>query len=227
MCRRAVVSLGDENYLGAVFGQVKACGKLKIAFLGGSITQGCHATAENMRFASLLAEKLGGLLGAEVEMLNAGIGATDSLFGCARARRQVLPFEPDVVVVDFTVNDACGEIYKESFESLVRILLRDENVKAVVVLENCFFDGRANAQRLHSEVAAHYGLPVVDTALFFEQAMKSGKHTACELSTDLLHPTNLGHGHIAQMLSELFAAAKERFAAVRCFPKRLDRCAVR
>ena len=230
MCRRAVVSLGDENYLGAVFGQVKACGKLKIAFLGGSITQGCHATAENRRFASLLAEKLGGLLGAEVEMLNAGIGATDSLFGCARARRQVLPFEPDVVVVDFTVNDACGEIYKESFESLVRLLLSDANVKAVVVLENCFFDGRENARRLHSEVAAHYGLPVVDTALFFDQAMESGEHTACELSTDLLHPTDLGHGYIAQMLCELFAAAKERFESDEksfekpCLPAPLTAC---
>ncbi len=208
------VHFGNESYLGALFEHIQNSGNFRLAFIGGSITQGCHASCEQNRYANRLTDGLGKLFtSCGITMLNAGIGATDSLFACARVRDQVLSSEPDAVIVDFTVNDTESELYKDSFESLVRILLSHSSVKAVIVLENAFFDSRKSALKIHRLIAEHYGLAQADTAQMFAPLTESSAYTADDLSTDLLHPTDLGHELIARLLLRLFEMGHERFKA--------------
>ena len=46
-----------------------------------------------------------GQFSAGSTLINAGIGATDSDYGCLRVQRDVLSQNPDLVIVEFAVND--------------------------------------------------------------------------------------------------------------------------
>ena len=208
----SVVSLGDERYMGGLFEHIQKSGELEIVFLGGSITQGCHATGEDKRFVNLFAACLEKMFPkAKIKMFNAGIGATTSQFGCARVSSHVLSHNPQLVVVDFSVNDSAEAVFKSTYESLLRVLLSDSNVRCVITLNNTFFDGRVGAAAAHQKIAAHYALPIVDCAKVFLPLMEQGRYKPLELSTDDLHPTDIGHCMIAQMLEELIKQAFRRY----------------
>lgn len=73
---------------------------MKIAFLGGSITQ---APGYRVQFEKWFKRSY-----PEVPLstINAGIGGTGSDLGVARVDEKVLSENPDLVFVEFAVNDA-------------------------------------------------------------------------------------------------------------------------
>ena len=80
--------------------------ELTIGFLGGSITQGSLASAEDKTYAYRVYQWwCDTFLQAEFHYVNGGIGGTCSCFGAARAVGDLLMYQPDVVVMDFSVND--------------------------------------------------------------------------------------------------------------------------
>ena len=77
-----------------LFQKAKNGEKLKIGFIGGSITQGCLATEPCLCYAYHVYEWWCRTFPkADFVYLNAGIGATDSQFGCARAESDLLAIE--------------------------------------------------------------------------------------------------------------------------------------
>ena len=82
-------------------------------------------------------------LGLEVHCVNAGIGGTNSVYGAARVQRDVLAHQPDLVVVEYAVNDSTG-IAKldESYEGVLRQLLRGSPNRAVIELFFMHKDGK-------------------------------------------------------------------------------------
>ena len=102
----SIVNLGDINYMSAVFDKIEIEHKWNIVYIGGSITQGCHAETEDRRYVNLSAGWWNEVFpNAEVTFFNAGIGATSSQYGAARADCHVLDKDPDLVFVEFSVND--------------------------------------------------------------------------------------------------------------------------
>lgn len=80
--------------------------ELTIGFLGGSITQGSLASKpENSYAYRVFSWWKKEFPKAGLHYVNAGIGGTTSHFGAARAVTDVLMYQPDVVIVDFSVND--------------------------------------------------------------------------------------------------------------------------
>ena len=90
--------------------------------------------------------------------MNAGIGGTDSLFEAARLERDLLREQPYFVIVDFSVNDKAKECFQETFEGVLRKLLSWPSEPAVLVLNNVYYDTGENAQDLHNQAAARYGI---------------------------------------------------------------------
>lgn len=87
-------------------------GSLTIGFLGGSITQGSLASEHKKTYAyrvySWWKETFPQ---AEFAYVNGGIGGTTSHYGAARAVADLLMYQPDFVVVDFSVNDEADSFY--------------------------------------------------------------------------------------------------------------------
>ena len=84
-----------------------ATGDLNIVFIGGSLTQG-HGTPAgekvwNEKVADYIASNI--FPNKNVHFVNSGIGGTNSEGGAARFCEHVAPHNPDIIFVDFTVND--------------------------------------------------------------------------------------------------------------------------
>lgn len=175
--------------------------ELTIAFFGGSITQGSLATApENTYAYRVFCWWQEHFPKARFHYVNGGIGGTTSHFGVSRVVEDLLMYEPDFVVVDFSVNDdeKQPEFFSETYEGLLRRILSWPSRPGVIVLNNVFYDTGINCQDFHNRIADHYGIPHVSIRDSIYQRIRNGEFTREELTPDGLHPNDKGHGLVAE-----------------------------
>lgn len=95
--------------------------ELTIGFLGGSITQGSLATEHENTYAYRVFNWWKETFpNGEFHYVNGGIGGTTSHYGVSRAVTDVLMYQPDFVIVDFSVNDEPDEFFQETYEGVIR-----------------------------------------------------------------------------------------------------------
>lgn len=184
--------------------------ELTIGFLGGSITQGSVASSHELTYSYRVYQWwCRSFPDASFHYVNGGIGGTSSHFGAARAIDDVLMYQPDIVFVDFSVNDDPNLFFQETYEGVIRRLLTWPSNPAIVVLNNVFYDTGSNAQEYHNAVAAHYQIPCVSIRDTIYRKIQEGIYTAKELTPDNLHPNDKGHGLVAEEIIRLLEAARE------------------
>ena len=197
----------DDRALAKVMRKASAGEKVTIACIGGSITQGTisNGTKDSevpfkKAYADLFFEWWStNYPDAEFDFINAGIGATDSYLGVHRVKEDVLDYNPDLVLVEFSVNDSNSNTSKTNYDNLVRRILLSENHPAVMLLFMGQTNG-ANAQEQHVLVGFNYALPMISYANCISQEMESETYKAKELSGDEVHPSALGHAIAGELL---------------------------
>ncbi len=201
----------EKSYYKLLLDKINSRNKVKIGFIGGSITQGARSTTLENNYAynvfSWFKEKFPE---TEFEYINAGVGGTSSLFGVARAEKDLLRFQPDFVVIDFSVNDDNTKFFQESFEGLVRKIMKVESNPAICVLNNVFYDTGVTTQDLHNEVTINYGIPFVSMRETLYQQSLDGKLVLVDITDDNLHPNDLGHRLVAD---EIIKVLEETFTS--------------
>lgn len=201
MYNRALLNEGNTSRLAAAMEKAKKGESITVAAIGGSITQGTAASNQNncyaSRFFSWWQEKFPE---CEVNTVNAGIGGTDSYLGVHRADEQLLSYDPDVVVIEFSVNDTDKTMNKYSYDSLVRKVLSAENEPAVILLFTTQEDG-TSLQDVHREIGAAYDLPMISYREAVYPEVAAGTINWKDISPDNIHPNDIGHGIIGQLLS--------------------------
>lgn len=124
-----------------------------------------------------------------------------------RAVTDVLMYQPDFVVVDFSVNDLEVPFRQETYEGVVRKLLAWPSHPAVVLLNNIYYDTGETAQDEHNAVGDHYGVPHVSIRDSIYKDLRAGKYASRTLlSPDGLHPNDYGHGLVAGEIIKLLEA---------------------
>lgn len=182
---------------------------LVIGFLGGSITQGSLSSTPKNCYAYLVYEWWKkSFPNAAFSFVNGGIGGTTSHYGGARAWKDVLCYRPDIVTVDFSVNDDANEFFEETYEGMLRRLLAAPSAPAVVVLNNVFYDTGKNAQDYHNRIADHYGIPHVSIKDTVYPDVESGKIVRADITPDNLHPNDKGHRLVADEICKLLDSIK-------------------
>ncbi len=182
---------------------------LVIGFLGGSITQGSLSSTPKNCYAYLVYEWWKkSFPNAAFSFVNGGIGGTTSHYGGARAWKDVLCYRPDIVTVDFSVNDDANEFFEETYEGTLRRLLAAPSDPAVVVLNNVFYDTGKNAQDYHNRIADHYGIPHVSIKDTVYSDVESGKIVRADITPDNLHPNDKGHRLVADEICKLLDSIK-------------------
>lgn len=187
---------------------------LTLGFLGGSITEGSLSSSPEKCYAYLVAEWWKKTFPrAEFSFVNGGIGGTTSHYGAARAVTDVLMYQPDFVVVDFSVNDEPDIFYQETYEGLLRKILGWSCAPAVLLLNNVYFDTGKSAQDYHNAVGDYYQVPHVSIKNTLYQDILGGKYAREELTQDGLHPNDRGHflvaGQITGVLEQIKALLHE------------------
>lgn len=182
---------------------------LVIGFLGGSITQGSLSSTPKNCYAYLVYEWWKkSFPNAAFSFVNGGIGGTTSHYGGARTWKDVLCYRPDIVTVDFSVNDDANEFFEETYEGTLRRLLAAPSAPAVVVLNNVFYDTGKNAQNYHNRIADHYGIPHVSIKDTVYPDVESGKIVRADITPDNLHPNDKGHRLVADEICKLLDSIK-------------------
>lgn len=135
---------------------------VRAAFLGGSVTFGYCPGREGRTtaFPELVGEYLSERY-KDSEILNLGISGTTSLMGLVGAEMKVRAFEPDIVFVEYAINDEMSRQGAQSFESLVRKLLTFEKAPVVVPVCVCTSHGHTCAPMIR-EICTRYRLLCVD-----------------------------------------------------------------
>lgn len=111
--------------------------ELTIAFLGGSITQGCLASSDYHTYAYRTYQWFcDSFPKTKFHYVNAGIGGTSSHFGVARMQEDVLMYRPDVLFIDFSVNDEPVSFFQETYEGVSRRAMKCPSHPALFILNN-------------------------------------------------------------------------------------------
>ena len=206
----ALVNSGDHYRIKRAMEKAVRGEDLCIAFLGGSITEGYSSSRhENCYAARIFSWWEKSFPGSSMRYVNAGIGGTGSDYGAARAQRDVLSEKPDVVFVDFSVNDAADEYCQECYEGLLRKLLRSESAPAVVLIHFIKYDDASTAEEQHLALGKRYGLPCLSIRSSLYALIRSGEIEAESITADGLHPNDEGHRRIAEYVNAFLEEVKK------------------
>lgn len=210
--QRSFLSLGNTYRLENKLTQAMQGEKTTVAYIGGSITEGIGGTPDTC-YAKLsfdyIAENFG--TGDNVEYVNAGVSGTPSILGNLRVQKDVLDYSPDIVFIEFAVNDGMDQIYKESYESLVRTILKQDNEPAVILLFTVTKTGHTCQEHM-SQIGEHYGLPMISVPNAINPEIEAGTMTWADYSNDEAHPNAEGHKLVAEFIEYYFETLKVRDA---------------
>lgn len=201
---------GDLTRIADVMRRAEAGEKITIGVIGGSITQGSSATRPENNYASLLKKWWEeNFPEAEIELINAGVGGTTSYLGVHRVEEDLLSKEPDLVVVEFSVNDANTNFYQKSYDNLIYRILTEDNAPALVLLFMTMDNG-TSAQVNDSMLGFQYGIPMLSYGNAVLDEIKAGSFTWKDISPDNIHPNDRGHAIVGELFSVLFGDIHNR-----------------
>lgn len=204
MLKKSLYSYGNTTRVVNKIKQAQSGEKTTVAYIGGSITEGVGADAETC-YAKLsynyFAEKFG--TGDNVEYVNAGLSGTPSKLGVLRLSRDVLSFDPDIVFIEFAVNDGNDALYQSAYESMVRRLLQLDDDVAVILLMSIAENGHT-AQDYMKQIADYYKLPVISYADALTYLFDNDRMTWQDFSDDQSHPNKTGHQLVCDMIAYYF-----------------------
>ncbi len=203
MVDRSLLSVGDMTRMADVFQKAQNGEDITVAYIGGSITEGYNAGTTEF-YAKTCTDLLQGYFpDITVTGVNAGISGTPSLLGNLRLERDVLSADPDIVFVEFAVNDGQEADYKNAYENLVRTLLTQEKDIAVVLLFTVL-DSGYTCQEHMSKIGANYDLPMISVHDSVYEEIEAGRMTWQDYSNDQSHPNAYGHKCITDFVDNYY-----------------------
>ncbi|MBR2660299.1 MAG: SGNH/GDSL hydrolase family protein [Clostridia bacterium] len=215
----SVMSAGNNARLKKVIERAANGEEITLATIGGSITEGAGAASYRECWAARFRVRFGTAFGADkganVNLVNAGVGGTPSPFGWMRYGREIagrVPETdsdglPDVVVIEFSVNDWQEETGHRCYESMVKEILDAPNEPAVILLFAVFRNG-FNLQEDLRKIGDRYGLMMVSIKDGF-YAHVGKELTEKDFFFDEYHPTSLGHRIMTDCLMRAVTDAAE------------------
>jgi acyl-CoA thioesterase I len=194
--------------IGVFFDKLRAGKEVTIAYLGGSITAGIGASnPEKTSYRALVTEWLRKLYPqSHVSEINASVIGTGSLYGALRARRDVIAFKPDLVFIDFAIDDEGEEegAVKKAIEGLLRQLLIIPQPPEILMLYTTTAK-RDVPNEWHEAIAAYYQVQSIDLQSQVRAMVDAGKIKPSEFWKDGVNPTDAGHKIYAEQITNFLA----------------------
>lgn len=199
--KKGLVNRGNWYRIKECMRRAKWGDRITIGFLGGSITQGAVSEFHSNCYAHLVFEWWEKKFPKSAfTYVNGGIGGTTSQFGVARVDRDVMAYRPDMVFIEFSVNDDNNDFFKETYEGLVRRVYQNPLQPAVALIHNIMYDHGTTAQEIHQSIGEHYELPCVCMKTTIYEEVKAGRIANRDITPDDLHPNTAGHALVASVI---------------------------
>lgn len=176
---RPSVESTSRGGLANFFTHAEAGGPVNVAYLGGSITAQVGWRVQSLAWLQKRYPR------AKFQPINAAIGGTGAELGAFRLKTDVLQEKPDLLFVEFAVNDAytARQMIVRAMEGIVRQTWQAYPncdivfVYTLTLRETATYQGGKfpKAVGIMEEVADHYGIPSVALGLEVAQLEKEGK----------------------------------------------------
>lgn len=183
VCKSNNITAVKNNYRAGLpnfFSKLSAGETVNIAYLGGSITEAKNGWRDqSTRWLQEIYPK------TVITQINAGIGGTGSDLGVFRLKKDVLDHKPDLIFVEFAVNDnnLAPQIIHQTMEGIVRQIWRVDKL-----IDICFVytltgttaetlvEGKVTkAIQAMDDIAEHYKIPSIHLGIEVLQLFKEKK----------------------------------------------------
>jgi hypothetical protein len=204
------------------FDKVQKHEPLLVGYIGGSITRGHNLyRTQSARFIQ------NNWPGSKMKFINAGISGTGTDLGACRIREQLLQYKPDLIFIEFAVNDA----FPDGMEGMIRQIWKYDpsiDICLIYTLYNgqtkIYASGKVPVNILGLEkIAGHYQIPSVHMGLEASFLEKEGRllwKAPAGTNTDQLifsndgtHPITAGGNLYAQSIARSLLSMKARAVA--------------
>lgn len=226
---RSQISTGNTARLRRVMQKAEDGEPIVIGFIGGSITQGAGTSVTKNRYADHIYQWWKtNFPNTSITYVNAGIGGTPSSYGVFRSEPHLFSKNPDVVLIEFAVNDIGLDAQTVPYmEGLIRKAFDLDNDPAVMLLfmmssmaaesaesyprpwqamngEVFEYDGTAyglNVQNYQIPLGQHYELPIISFRDAVFPLFTGGYFKWHEIIFDKVHPNDFGHAVTADLVT--------------------------
>lgn len=195
---------------------------IRFVFHGHSVPAGYFKTPVIQRFDSypmiFQQEMCQAFPTAVIDVAVTAIGGENSQAGEARFQADVMSLKPDVVFIDYSLNDRrIGlQAAKVSWRKMIQSCIA-ANKKVVLLTPTP--DSNEDITDVDSRLAQHarqvrklgeeFDVPVVDSYAAFQQAVEAGNDVKSYLSQSN-HPNRKGHVIVSNLLVSMFADPKRK-----------------
>jgi lysophospholipase L1-like esterase len=185
--------------------------RLIIAALGDSLTFGWMVQEGFIDILDkMLREKYPN---ADFTIINRGLPGGTAQEGIFRMQRQIIDEHPDLVTVQFGLNDALSGYSPEDFynnmKHIVNTLQKDTRAEILLMTSPLIYD--EDMMRLARpyydkivKLADEEALPAARVDRYWEKKISAGVNHASLVQSDMAHPTEAGHRLMAEAVMELF-----------------------
>lgn len=213
MIEHSFMTEGDTSRMARVLKKAQAGEEITVGFIGGSITEGLTAGADAC-WAKLTYNALCEMFpDTKINYVNAGLSGTPSILGVVRAERDLFgEKKPDIVFIEFAVNDGQEKMYKDCYESLVKKCLEKDNSPAVALLFTVL-KNRYSCQEHMSAIGEHYKLPMISVGNAINPMFDAGLMEWSKYSDDESHPNVWGHELVKDFIMNYINKVNEKAQA--------------
>lgn len=224
MYKRAVdFPQGDLSRLAQVIRKAQYGEEITIGFLGGSITEGRGAANIQDCYVSQVYKWWNDMFPqAKITVVNAGIGGTSSYLGVHRVDAELLVHKPDLVFMEFAVNDTFTEFCMNSYENLIRKILMADSNPALILLfaTNAVGD---SSQAVEAALGQYYSLPMISYGKAVTPEVEAGSFAWFEIAEDMVHPNNMGHSIFAGLITTYLEDVCSKLDRIEVYPEHLQK----
>jgi Xaa-Pro aminopeptidase/lysophospholipase L1-like esterase len=149
---------------------------------------------------------------AVVNVIVTAIGGENSESGAARFEKDVLVHQPDVLFIDYSLNDrgmgleragkAWGSMIERALEKNIKIILLTPTSDQRVDIIDKNSDLQKHADQI-VKLAEKYQVGLVDSYRLFQEKMSAGGRLSDYMS-QVNHPNRIGHALVADAIMEFF-----------------------
>ena len=207
---RIMMNAGVPGMLQNTYNKLRYGKSLNIGYIGGSVTGGTGASSDDTCWRALVTDYFEENFPlATVTENSMGVGGTGSYLGAARFDDNILKKNPDLVFIEFAINDRYNGIpteqTKQDIEYMIKAL-HNKNAYAdiviVLITDRTAFGTEYPALLAIKSVAEYYRIPVVDVGAAMYEELGGSTADWNSYYYDSVHPLDAGYEVYADAITD-------------------------